>query len=267
MYKLMLVTDQKEVRDMFENAIDWAHFNCRPPMITSSASEAIEWLNTRAIDAVSYHLPKNEAKGLVRFLESSRPSLPIFQAAGQPEKQQLILTELVSLLDRMHADFSDDYYDEDAMLTIRRDELSHMLLGGEVCDREWFFRELELIRSRVDPMADCLVYDLDMPQGEVYLSEHYQAQQRLEQALRNNFFGRYVDGTHYAVAVLSPRHIRLVCAPLYGEEKENAASFYARTDEHVRDTIQKIKEYLDLDLNICQIGWINGLGALMNPVA
>ena len=263
MYKLLLVTAQAEIQALFQERLDWNQLGFRPPMIASSAQEAIEWLNSRPVDAVGYHLSKADAIPLARFLRYGRPSLPLFQVTAEEKLQATILKETRSLLDRLHGDFSDDYYDADAMLTMQRDELIRFLLTGQLHDWDHLLRELGLIRSRLNPQGPCLMYELDMPQGEVYLSEHHHAQQRLESALRNNFFGRYVDGIYYAVAVLTPRYIRLVCIPMQSEEPEDPKSFGERADEHVHDSILRIKEYLDLDLNITQSAWLDGLRALL----
>ena len=131
-------------------------------------------------------------------------------------------------------------------------------------DWEAVKRSFKLIRSHVSLDHPSILYEIDMPQGEVYLSEHSgQAQERLESALRNNFFGRYVEGIYYAVAVLTPRHIRVVCMPMHGQAPETRENFGKRTDEHVNDSIQKIKEYLDLDMNVSQSAWLDSVKDLL----
>ena len=262
MYKLLLVTDREDIQAMFRDGINWTDFNCREPLITASSHEAIELLNSKAIDAVGYHLPKQAAVELVKFLRYGRPSLPIFEVHSHANKQQVVLTEMRRILDRLHADIAEDY-DADAMLMLQRDELIHSLLAGELSDWDALERELKLIRARFDHTKQCILYEIDMPQGEVYLSEHYHAQRRLERALRNNFFGRAVDGIYYAVAVLAPRHIRLVCMPMQSEETEEAEAFAQRADEHVNDSIQMIKEYLDLDMQVAESAWLDSVKELL----
>ena len=264
MYKLLLVTDREDIQALFREKINWADFNCREPMITSSCHEAIELLNSKAIDAVGYHMPKQDAVELVKFLRYGRPSLPIFEVHSHLSKQQVVLAEMRRMLDRLHADIADDY-DADAMLMLQRDQLIHSLLAGELSDWDALERELKLIRARFDHTKQCILYEIDMPQGEVYLSEHHHAQQRLESALRNNFFGRYVDGIYYAVAVLSPRHIRLACIPMQSEEAEEPQSFGERADEHVNESILKIKEYLDLDMSVAESAWLDSVQELLLP--
>ena len=185
MYKLLLVTAQKEIQDLFQHQIDWAAINCRAPLLAETAQEAIEMLNSKAIDAVGYHLPKDASAPLAQFLRYGRPSMLVFEVANEKEKQLVILGEVVRMLNRLRADFSDEYYDEDTMLLMQRDELVANVLAGKVHDLDVLERELKLIRTRLDWSRTGLLYEIDLPQGDVYLSEHRgHAQQRLESALQ-----------------------------------------------------------------------------------
>ena len=266
MYKLLLATDREDILALFRNQIDWAALNCRAPYTASTPQEAIDLLNSKAIDAVGYRFDTQNGMTLTQFLRYGRPSLPIFQVSDLAADEEVIIRQTVSVLDRLHADYADEYYDEESMLTIQRDELVHALLAGELNDWESVTRELKLIRAHVSLDQPCVLYEIDMPQGEVYLSEHQgHAMQRLESALRNNFFGRYVEGIYYAVAVLTPRHIRVVCMPMHGQEPETQEAFGSRTDAHINDSMQKIKEYLDLDMTVVQSAWLNCVKDLLCP--
>lgn len=259
MYKLLIVTDREDIRQMFETQIDWMKLSCRTPKVVETAEEAIQLLNTSAVDAVGMHLPKAKAAELMRFLNYGRPSLPMFEVYSSLEKQMPVLKDTRQLLDRLHQDFSDDVYDEETMLSIQRDELIGNMLSGEITDWHRLESMLKLTRLRINPEGTCVLYEIDMPQGDVFSDHHYHAQRRLERALRNNFFGRYVEGIFYAVSVLTPRHIRLVCIPMMNEAPESPESFAARADEHVQDSIARIKEYLDLDMEVHSSAWLSGL--------
>ena len=264
MYKLLLVTDREDLRIQFRDQIDWARLNCRSPYMASSPQEAIDLLNSKAIDAVGYRFFNMDGMQLTKFLRYGRPSLPIFQICETAAQQASMLEQTVSVLNRLRTDCADAYYDEETMLTLQRDELIHSLLAGEMCDWESVLREMKLIRAHVSLDKPCVLYEIVMPQGEVYLSEHHgQAQERLESALRNNFFGRYVEGIYYAVAVLTPRHIRVVCMPMHGQAPETRENFGKRTDEHINDSIQKIKEFLDLDMNVTESAWLDSVRDLL----
>ena len=264
MYKLLLVTDRDDLRTLFRDQIPWGGLNCRAPYMASSPQEAIDLLNTKAIDAVGYRFFNMDGMALTKFLRYGRPSLPIFQICTDCEQQRTVLKQTVSVLDRLHADYADEYYDEEAMLTIQRDELIHDLLAGKIQDWDGLQRELKLVRSHVSLDEPCVLYEIDMPQGDVYLSEHRgHAQKRLESALRNNFFGRYVEGIYYAVAVLTPRHIRIVCMPMHGQKPETAEELGRRTDAHIQESIQKIKDYLDLDMMVAESAWLTSVKDLL----
>lgn len=259
MYKLLLATDQSSVRTLFENGISWEKEGFSKPLVVTTAEEAIALLKSKPIDAVSFHLRKNQAEPLMNYLLDERPTLPIFECYASPDKQLAVLMDLKNLLNRLHADFADEVYDEAQMMDIVRDELTHSLLSGEITKKEVLLRWLQLIRARLDYDKPCMLFELDMPQGEVYLADRWHhGQERLENALRSNFFGRYVEDIYYAVAVLSNRHIRLVAIPRVGLLMDGA-SFSSKTTAHVLDSIQNIKEYLDLDIRVLDSGMLHSL--------
>lgn len=266
MYKLLLATDREDVASQFRDQIDWGRLNCRAPLTASTPQEAIDLLNSKAIDAVGYLFQCMDGMQLTKYLRYGRPSLPIFLVSEDKEELMAALRQTVKVLDRLHADYADEYYDEEAMLTLQRDEMVHSLLAGEQHDWASVTRELKLIRAHVSLDQPCVLYEIDMPQGDVYLAEHRgRAQERLESALRNNFFGRYVEGIYYAVAVLTPRHIRVVCLPMHGQEPETPEAFCARTNAHIDESIQKIKEFLDLDMMVVESAWLDSLQDLLRP--
>ena len=265
MHKLLLVTNQEAVREMFEKRIDYSMLNCRAPMAAAAAEEGFAVLTASGVDAVGFALDAAETEKLERFLGQNKPNLPVFTVTYDIPSQQAILKETCQLLDKLHADFSDDYYDEESMLIRHRDDLSHKLLAGEISDAAYLARMLRLIRSPIDPQARCVLHEIEMPQGDIFLSEHSgHAQQRLERALRNNFVGRYADGVCYAAAVLTPRHIRIVSIPMCGAKAEEAEAFAARVDAHVSEAIQNIRQYLDLEMRVTASCWLNGLNELIN---
>ncbi len=259
MYKLLLATDRQDIAEQFET-IDWTKLGYHKPYYAATSLEAIDCIRTKPIDAVGFHFEEKAAAPLTRFLHIERPSLPVFSVTDNVEKQTDILIEMRSVLNRIHADISDIPYDDDMMRTLMRDELVHSLLCGEIEDYSVVVRQLKLIRSHVSMTRPCMVYEMDLPQGEIYMKQHVSAADRLERALRNNFFGRYVDHIYFAVAVLSPRHIRVVAIPEAGLEQD-LEDYTSRANAHVAQSIEMIKEYLNLDISIEQCGMIPSLRA------
>ena len=64
MYRLMLVTDQKNIRDLFSNFRDWNTLGFEQPIVLENVDEAKERLQNGEADAVSYLLPKEAGQAL-----------------------------------------------------------------------------------------------------------------------------------------------------------------------------------------------------------
>lgn len=256
MYKLLLVTDQPTVRDMLESRIPWMAMGFGKPLYAAGAREAAALMEAQEVDAVGCSLPGEEVLRLDAFLDAQKPFLPVFELCNDAQRQLSLLYEARAVLNRLKADFSDEDYDAASMLTMQQDELIHSLLAGQVEDPGAFMRCMRLLRLRLDGEKTCVLYEIDIPRGDVYITEHQHAHVRLERAMRNNFFGRYEDGVYYASAMLSPRHIRLVCVPMIGETPGSREAFAARTDRHVQDGIMMMKEYLDLDMTVARTAWL-----------
>lgn len=260
MYKLLLATDQEDIKTCFEQ-FDWDTLGFRAPYYAASSEEAIELLNSCAIDAVGYHFESQSGIALSQFLRYERPSLSIFTVQHSPEKQKTILRELGDMMRRLHTDCADEPYDDETMRGLMRDELVHNLLCGCIQDFAVVERQLKLIRAHVSATRPCMVFELDMPQGDVYLNAHHNALDRLERALRLNFFGGYIDRIYFAVALVTTRHFRVVAIPKAGEDQD-AADFERRALEHVQDSIDRVEEYLDLDMRIEDKHMVSSLKAL-----
>lgn len=263
MYRILIAIQEPAAFEQMNAGIDWQSMHFRPPMFVTTADEAIHAMETQRVDCIAYVLPKEDARTLNAYLSNVRPSLPIFQIKRNLESQINVLRDLLRLLDRLHSDMSDDYVDENTIMDILRDELGHDLLAGEIRNDSTLRARLQMLRSYVSPDKRCVLYDFDMPQGEVYLMNqwHY-GSERLENALRNNFFGRYYDDLYYCVAVLTPRHIRVMACQQKAGEDEAAESLLMRADVHVGRSLEDIKEYLGLDLILTETHVLDNLSAL-----
>lgn len=268
MYKLLLVTDREEVKNAFLNITDWNDMTFHPITIISDIQEAISYLETNPVDAVGCSVRYADAAPLHQYLVEVRPSLPIFQTHQHDDTLRVELRRIRGFLDHLRGDHSDSEYSEEAVLEYLRDELIHQLLARSIDSREELKSRLKLVRSGIAQNSPCLLFDFDMPQGELYLTDrwHY-GSERLENALRSNFFGRYVDGIYYGVAVLTQRHVRLIAfqpenAPL--EDVEDVEALALRVHQRVQKVVADIKEYLDLDLNVEQFTVLDNMYTLVS---
>lgn len=263
MYRILIAMTEIEAFNAFKNNVEWQSISFREPMYAQTADEAINLMETRRVDCIAYVLNAQEARKLNKYLSTVRPSLPVFQIKRDREAQMFVMRDMLRYLDRLHSDMSDDIYDENVVMEMLRDELSHNLLAGEILNGSMLRARLQMLRSSVDPDKKCVLYDFDMPQGEVYLMNqwHY-GSERLANALRNNFFGRYYDDIFYSVAVLTPRHIRVLACQRVDGKEESEESLLDRTDAHIGESLENIKEYLGLDLILTQTHILDNLNLL-----
>lgn len=254
MYKLLLATDRQEIRDVFEQMESWEALGFRSPRIADSAESAIACLKAHHVDAIAYCLPQEEAEVLFAYLQQVHPIMPIFQAVTSKKEQLAYVTELRSLLNRTHADFSNDNFGEADMMMLCRHEFLRALLSEKISSEPEVRTRLMLLRSRMDPDQPCVLIDMELPQGEEYMMGrwHY-GSERLEVALRN-FFGSEIEGMRILTSVISPNAIRLLACPMLGSHlKESGESVTGMVVEHADEAIAQVKEYMDLDMHIAGI--------------
>lgn len=260
MYKLLLVTDREEVVQAFHKVPDLQALMFAPITVLDDAQAAIRYLESNAVDAVGYSMRHGDVSPLHNYLVDIRPSLPVFQTHHHDDTLMGELHRVRRFLDALHADHTDTTYDEATVLEYLRDELMHQLLAREIATREELKSRLKLVRAPLSMDRAAFLFDFDMPQGEIYLADrwHY-GRERLESALRNNFFGRLYDDIFYGVAVLTPRHIRVIACQQQQTPKQDDDQAAAQVMNHVQQAVSDIKEYLDLDLNMEQYTVLNSI--------
>ena len=262
MYKLLLVTDREEVIDTFAKVQNLADMMMDPVTVIRDILEAIAYLERNAVDAVGYSFRLTDPAPLHTYLMDVRPSMPIFQTHHHDNTLRDELVRVRAFLDRMRMDDSQEGMDEAQALQYLRDELMHQLLAREIPSPAELKSRLKLVRAQnISTEKPAYLFDFDMPQGELYLDGRWRyGRQRLESALRNNFIGRYADGIHYGVAMLSPRHIRLIACQEKGGKDESPQDCERRVRDYVDDKVSRVKQYLDLELELEQytvLGSIN----------
>ena len=264
MYKLLLVTDREEVIDTFAKVQNLADMMMDPVTVIRDIPEAIAYLERNAVDAVGYSFRLTDPAPLHTYLMDVRPSMPIFQTHHHDNTLRDELVRVRAFLDRMRMDDSQEGMDEAQALQYLRDELMHQLLAREIPSPAELKSRLKLVRAQnISTDKPAFLFDFDMPQGELYLDGRWRyGRQRLESALRNNFIGRYADGIHYGVAMLSPRHIRLIACQEKGGSDENPQDCERRVRAYVDDKVSRIKQYLDLELELEQFTVLSSINEI-----
>ena len=251
MYKLLLATDRAEVLEAFNAVTAWESMGFRTPRIVTSVNGAIKSLKEHHADAIAFSFGEQDEAVLMDHLDVFYPLLPIFSAEETSGALIKVLSELRTVLNRTHADFSNDNFGMADMMQICRHELFRALLQEKVEGEESVIRLLRLLRSKMDPEKPGVIVELGMPQDSDFLKGrwHY-GTDRLEVALRN-FFGVEVAGMRMVAAVLPDERIYLVAGAMRGTQQPD--SMTGLVTAHVQECIEHVEEYLHLDLTMKNI--------------
>ncbi|MBE5804423.1 MAG: hypothetical protein E7316_07920 [Clostridiales bacterium] len=260
MYKLLLATDKPEIMEAFQAVNSWESLGFRTPRMVSTAQAAIDSLKKHHADGIAFAFEQSDNDALMNHLTQDYPILPIITAGRNPGQVMDAVTELRSLLNRTHADFSDDNFGEADMLQLCRHEFFRGLIGGKVAEKTDVTRRLNLLRSRMSADKPCVLVELALPAGDSFLTGrwHY-GSERLEVALRN-FFGVELGGMRILVSVLPDERIFLLACPMLGEEAVDSISGVVH--RHAEESIAHVREYLDLHLSIASVRVLSDLTSL-----
>lgn len=251
MYKLLLATDQPEIIEAFNAVTSWEVMGFRPPRIVTTMKSAIKSLKDHYVDAIAFKFRPEEDATLMEHLAAFYPLLPIFQAASTSGALVGIVRELSSLLNRTHADFSNDSFGEADMLQLCRHEFFRELLDNRVLTEEDVRRRMLLLRSRMDPDKPCVVVELRIrEESNFFMGRWHYGTDRLEVALRN-FFGVELAGMRMLVSVLPDQRIFLLAGAMRGTVLDESVT--GMITHHAQSSIDHVREYLDLGLEIANI--------------
>jgi hypothetical protein len=270
MYKLLLVSDREDVLNAFAQIQNWERQGFKPPHIRHDYEGTLDSLSKHHADGISIAVVPEEERKILPYLQENYPNVPIFQAGTTPEEVLRYLNELNILLNRIHADFSNDGFREIDMLQECRHEFFRKLMTGRVERKDDLVRNMRLLRSRMDPDRPCLMVELEQPvigeQDRLEGRWHYGAD-RLELALRNSFGGD-VSGIHILPTVHTNGRILVLCCALYGIETEvTGDQMTAMLTAHIADGIAHLKEFFGLELHIAEIRVLPSLSVLCTDAA
>ena len=266
MYKLLLVSDQEDVLNAFEQVGNWERTGFKPPHIRHDFEGTTDSLSKHHADGISIAVSSpEEEKKILAYLQEYFPNVSIFQAGHNREEVLRYLNELNILLNRIHADFSNDRFLETDMLQECRHDFFRKVMTGKISGSADLIRNMRLLRSRMDPDRPCLLVELLQPadaDGDKLEGRWHYSQDRLELALRNSFGGDY-EGIHILPTVHPDGRILVLCCPLYGVQTLIAHdSMTAVLTSHIAGGVEHLKEYFGLELHIKEIKVLPSLHVL-----
>ncbi len=253
MYKLLLVTDNQKILDAFSGVPSWPLLGFKEPRTVSDTESAFSVMDKHHVDAVILGLDEDNRAIFIEKM-NEKPLLPILLAEDidSTDKALLNLDMVCSLLNRLHADYSNDRYNTTEMMQLCRHEYFRKILTGEVRDELTLRKTLLLLRSKMNPYAPCLIMELTILNDEDFLNELANGADRLEVAMRN-IFGAEKEGMRVLVSVLDDKRIILTACPMIGTEIQDEDVMYKLVKEHAIAGIQHVKEFLGIHLEIASI--------------
>ena len=264
MYKLLLVSDQQDVLDAFEQVGNWERTGFKPPHIRHDLEGTKDSLAKHHADGIAIAVSPEEEEKILAYLQENYPAVSIFQAGRTPQEVLRYLNELNILLNRLHADFSNDRFSQADVLQECRHEFFRKVVTGRVKSQTELYRNMRLLRSRMDADRPCMLIELDQKEsfGEELEGRWHYGRDRLELTLRKSLAGD-LDGMHILPTVHPDGRILVLACPIHGMRgPQTEESMTATIVSHVEHGIVHLKEYFGLDLTLKNIQILPSLNTL-----
>ena len=254
MYRLLIVTKSPKIEQMINEITGWETIGFKPPRIRKTFDDAVECMGKHHIDAIGIDEGFSD---LDQWMDSNQPQIPIFEIVDDAEKQLAGLREVELLLNQIHTDDSNDDYNEAGNFAMARERWMKYLLSRLAPTKIEILKQQRLYRCSDDPQKPCIFARINIPEGDMFITErwHY-GSERLAIALRN-FFGTEYEQMNIHIAVVSPEEIRIVFSAKPGSGETAASEAVAR--EYIEETMERIQHYLGLTMSLTEIKALNGL--------
>ncbi|MCR4877584.1 MAG: hypothetical protein K5922_10440 [Clostridiales bacterium] len=256
MYKLLLVSDRKDVLNAFGEVENWERLGFKAPHIRHDFAGAKESLGKHHADGIAIAIGEEEKEELIAYLRQEFPYIPVFQAGTTRDEVVFYLGELKTILNRLRADFSSDFFSEKEVMLECRHDLLRKLVSGELKDEDRMYRHMRLLRSRMDANRPCVLIEMKQPEGAQDLLEGrwHDSLQLLERTLYKSF-ARDIMGYHILPLVTEKGKIFVLAGPLHGQEGAEMDSITPVIMSCTEDGIEHVKRYEGLELKVesCQV--------------
>lgn len=255
MYRLLIVTRNQRVEEMFASMQGWENMGFKTPRLRKTVADAVECMHKHHIDAIAIDDEPDYAE-LEQWLNSNAPDMPIFEIALDADQQMERIREIELLLNQLHTDDSNDDYNEGYYFKMARERWMKRLISGLAPTTEYILKNQRQFRCTDDPQKPCVYARITIPEGDTFITSrwHY-GSERLGTALQN-FFGEQYEHLNIHLAVVSPEEIRVVVCQRKGDEHPVNLE---RVKAYVEETVEQIQHYLGLGLTIADITLRNGL--------
>jgi len=257
MYKLLLVCDKEEIRQLYGNFSEWEKLGFERPAVAASAQEGIALLKSRRFDAVSSLLCVSEGKQFFAYL-TKRPEILGMETARNEERLRREISCARRTLSSKEASRQTKQVD-DFTRAMQGEFFCDLLRGapyqaGHIDER---MRSLKMETLQAD--RPVVMSSLRLPQGDYFLSEVWRyGRERLENALKN-IFENGDERMYFVLLIINPHHMRLLCVP---REEMTEQEVAAQMNAHLARCRASLEAYFELTLDIKRVVSYKSLYAL-----
>ena len=247
MYTILLATDQPGVRDNFKSYTHWDEHGYTAPLIFDNASDAVSALGRETVHAVGIQLPASQSAALYDRLHGMHMLFlePVSDHAALDE----VLRRMTSMIEKQAEPRADEQ-----MLKTLRDTFFQSLLDGLMHSETVLRNRLMVLSLPVRADARCRIITLHMSNADQYMREVWAyGRARLAIQVESN-------GIYYTLSELRAGEARLLACPTRAMSDEEMEALSAA---HVREQINRVCEFLELELTAESSRELPGLMALL----
>lgn len=248
MYKLLLVSDKEDIRQLYAGFSEWERLGFERPAIAANAQEGIALLRTKRFDAVSSLLSVSEGKQFFAYL-SRRPEMLGMETARDEARLRREISSARRTLSS-----------KDAARQMKQvDDLTRALQGEFFCD---LLRGAPYQAAYIDERMQSLkmqstqanrpvaMSSFRLPQGDYFLAEVWRyGRERLENALKN-IFENGDERMHFVLLIINPHHMRLLGLPREEMTEQEVAD---QMKMHLSRCQVSLESYFELALDIKRV--------------
>lgn len=257
MYKLLLVSDKEEIRQLYEGFSEWEKLGFERPAIAVNAQEGIALLKKRRFDAVSSLLCVSEGKQFFAYL-SRRPEMLGMETARDEARLRREISSARRTLSAKEAVRQMKQVD-DFTRAMQGEFFCDLLRGAPYQADRIDERMLSLKMESLHADQPVVMSSFRLPQGDYFLAEVWRyGRERLENALKN-IFENGDERMHFVLLIINPHHMRLLGLPREEMTREEAAS---QMSLHLERCRASLESYFELTLDIKRVVSYDSLYAL-----
>ena len=155
MYRLLIVTGNQSVRDLFTAMEGWESLGFKPPRLRQTTQEALECMQKHQIDAIAVD-DGPAFDELNRFVEEQCPAMLRFPIEKTPDEEWKVIRALDRMLGNLHADHYNDEYDLMGSLSHSQERLLKGIVCGLIPTEKELQDRLFMLRCREKPNVPCV---------------------------------------------------------------------------------------------------------------